>query len=161
MPSALPVAELVARELRLIRSNVPGVRGGVTATSDGLVIGQDVHDLEPTQIAALVAALHAVAARASVSTDCGQLKEVLTRSTGGYLAVYAAGSTAIVALLGTPDLNVAMLNYQTRKIIDRIAGHSAGLARQLPVSAAGAEIQEAGTVLPEAETLPSRRHRGA
>jgi hypothetical protein len=124
------VTDPIADELRLIRANVPGVRGSITATADGLLLAQDAHGVEPTQVAALVAATHAVAVRASLSTECGQLKEVITRGTDGYLAVYAAGDAAIVAVLGTTELNVAMLNFQARKMIERIAGHSAGLARR-------------------------------
>jgi uncharacterized protein len=124
------VTDPVAEELRLIRTNVPGVRGSITATTDGLLVAHDLPGIEPTQVAALVAASHAVAVRASLSTECGQLREVITRGSDGYLAVYAAGGTAIVAVLGTNDLNVAMLNFQSRKMIERIAQHSAGLARR-------------------------------
>jgi predicted regulator of Ras-like GTPase activity (Roadblock/LC7/MglB family) len=154
------VTDPIANELRLIRSNVPGVRGSVTATTDGLLLAHDVHGLEPTQIAALVAATHAVAVRASLSTECGQLKEVITRGSEGYLAVYAAGGTAIVAVLGTTDLNVAMLNFQARRMIERVAEHSAGLARRPRGHVPGAPGQgddgrEGG------EPLPARRPRGA
>ena len=58
-------ADRIGQELKLIRKNVPGVRGSIAATSDGLLIAHDIHDMEPTQIAALVAALHAVAVRAA------------------------------------------------------------------------------------------------
>lgn len=135
------VTDPVTEELRLIRNNVPGVRGSITATIDGLLVAFDVHGLEPTQIAALVAASHAVAVRASLSTECGQLQEVITRGSDGYLAVYAAGSAAIVAVLGTTELNVAMLNFQARTMIERIAEHSAEFARtpwpDSPVAAPG------------------------
>ncbi len=124
-----PATGPITDELRLIREKVPGVRGSITASSDGLLVAHDMHGLEPTQIAALVAVTHAVAVRASLSTQCGQLKEVITRGSDGYLAVYAAGGVAVVAVLGTAELNVAMLNFQARKMIDRIAEHSAGLAR--------------------------------
>jgi uncharacterized protein len=127
-----PVTDLIADELRLIRQNVPGVQGSVTATGDGLLVAHDVQGLEPTQIAALVAATHAIAVRASLSTQCGQLKEVITRGSDGYLAVYSAGPAAIVAVLGESDLNIAMLNFQARKMIERIAEHSAGLSRKPP-----------------------------
>ena len=120
------VIDPITDELQLIRNNVPGVRGSITATTDGLLVAFDVHGLEPTQIAALVAATHAVAVRASLSTECGQLQEVITRGSDGYLAVYAAGGAAIVAVLGTTELNVAMLNFQARKMIERIAELSAG-----------------------------------
>ena len=123
------VTDQIADELRLIRKNVPGVRGSITATADGLLVAHDVHGLEPTQIAALVAAMHAVAVRASLSTECGQFREAITRGSDGYLAVYAAGPAAIVAVLGVRDLNIGMLNFQARKMIDRIAQHAAALIR--------------------------------
>ena len=150
------VTDPIANELRLIRSNVPGVRGSVTATTDGLLLAHDVHGLEPTQIAALVAATHAVAVRASLSTECGQLKEVITRGTDGYLAVYGAersGAPVIVAVLGTSELNVAMLNFRARTMIERIAEQSAGLARGPRADPAAPEQDVDGADAP----LPARR----
>jgi predicted regulator of Ras-like GTPase activity (Roadblock/LC7/MglB family) len=128
-----PVSDLITDELQSIRNSVPGVRGSVTATSDGLLLAQDLPGLEPTQVAALVATMHAVAARASLSTQCGQVREVITRGADGYLAVYAAGSVAIVGVLGLSDMNIAMLNLQARKMIDRIGEHSASLVRPSPI----------------------------
>ena len=90
-PGETAATDLIGAELELIKKNVPGVRGSVAATSDGLLIAHDVHDMEPTQIAALVAALHAVALRATLSTESGDFKDVITRASGGYLAVFAAG----------------------------------------------------------------------
>jgi uncharacterized protein len=152
------VADQVTEELRLIRQNVPGVRGSITATRDGLLLAHDMHGLEPTQIAALVAATHAVAVRASLSTECGQLKEVITRGTDGYLAVYAAGPAAIVAVLGMSELNVAMLNLKGRPIIERIAEHSAGLARG-PRADPAAPGQDDDSVA-GGEPLPARHDQG-
>jgi len=152
------LADQVTEELRVIRQNVPGVRGSITATIDGLLLAHDMHGLEPTQIAALVAATHAVALRASLSTECGQLKEVITRGTDGYLAVYGAersGSLVIVAVLGTSELNVAMLNFKARTMIERIAEHSAGLARG-PRADPAAPGQD-DDVAAGGEPLPARR----
>jgi uncharacterized protein len=147
-----PTSDAIADELRLIRKNVPGVRGSITATADGLLVAHDMHGIEPTQVAALVAATHAVAVRASLSTQCGQLREVITRGSDGYLAVYSAGPAAIVAVLGVSDMNIAMLNFQVRKMIDRIAEHSSGLSRRPRPAAAGP-----GDGGREDESLPGRR----
>ena len=152
------LTDQVTEELRLIRQNVPGVRGSITATKDGLLLAHDMHGLEPTQIAALVAATHAVAVRASLSTECGQLKEVITRGTDGYLAVYAAGPAAVVAVLGTSELNVAMLNLKGRPIIERIAEHSAGLARGQRADPAAPGQDDDGTA--GGEPLPARHDEG-
>ena len=50
------VEDGVRAELQQIRAQVPGVRGSLAATSDGLVFAHDVPDVEPTQIAAISAA---------------------------------------------------------------------------------------------------------
>jgi uncharacterized protein len=130
MPRDAALTDQIGQELRLIREHVPGVRGSVAATADGILIADDVHDLEPTQIAALVAAMHAVAVRVTLSTDSGQLRDVITRASDGCLAVYAVGRAAIIAVLGTAELNIAILNYQSRPIVDRVADHLSNLARR-------------------------------
>ena len=65
-----------------------------------------VPGVEPTQVAALSAATLAVARRATLTTGCGTFREAVARGNDGYLAVYAAGDTAIVAVIGTSSLNV-------------------------------------------------------
>lgn len=123
-PTPVPVEERVRLELERIRQHVAGVHGSLTATSDGLLIAHDLPDQEPTQIAALIATTLALGSRMTLSTGRGQFRETITRGTDGYLAVYAAGRSSIVAVIGTPRLNVGMLQYQVREIIDRIAGYS-------------------------------------
>lgn len=148
------MTDRITEELRLIKTNVPGVRGAIAATADGLLVAHDLPGIEPTQVAALVAASHAIAVRASLNTECGPLKEVITRGGDGYLAVYAAGGPVIVAVLGTTDLNVAMLNFQSRKMIERIARHSGDLARKPQAAAPGqgpSEREDDG-----GESLPPR-----
>jgi uncharacterized protein len=159
-----PVEERVRRQLQRIRENVSGVHGSLTATGDGLLIAHDLAGLEPTQIAALVATSLALGSRMTLSTGRGQFRETVTRGTEGYLAVYAAGPSAIVAVIGTPRLNVGMLQYQARDIIDRITKYSTEFgtwAAPATVRTPGspsrqaAEAQEPG---PEAQpTLPARR----
>jgi uncharacterized protein len=122
--SVVPVEERVRHELQRIRDRVAGVHGSLTATSDGLLIAHDLLDREPTQIAALIATTLALGSRMTLSTGRGQFRETVTRGTDGYLAVYAAGRSSIVAVIGTPRLNVGMLQYQVREIIERIATYS-------------------------------------
>jgi len=157
-----PVEERVRRQLQRIRENVTGVHGSLTATSDGLLIAHDLAGMEPTQIAALVATSLALGSRMTLSTGRGQFRETVTRGTEGYLAVYAAGPSAIVAVIGTPRLNVGMLQYQARDIIDRITKYST----EFGTWAAPAAVRTAGSPshqgAPEsgpeaAPTLPSRR----
>jgi predicted regulator of Ras-like GTPase activity (Roadblock/LC7/MglB family) len=155
-----PVSDLITEELRTLRNNVPGVRGSITATTDGLLVAHDLPGLEPTQLAALVAALHAVAVRASLSTQVGQFREVITRGGDGYLAVYAAGGAAIVGVLGVSDMNLAMLNLQARKVIEHISQHAAGLVRRPQDPSPQAGLAAPPASYEQGPPLPSRRPTG-
>src|SRR5260370_12445761 len=86
--SRRPVEEQVRTELQQIRTHVAGVRGSLVATSDGLVVAHDLHDIEPTQIAALAAATLAVARRATLATECGTFREAVARGTDGSPPAY-------------------------------------------------------------------------
>jgi uncharacterized protein len=119
-----PLAERLHAELERIRANVAGVHGSVVATSDGFLVAHDVPDLEPTEIAALAATTRALATRTTLAAGRGEFRETMARGSGGYLATYAAGSNAIVAVIGTNDLNVGMLRYRARDIIARIAANA-------------------------------------
>ena len=154
------VADQVRAELQRIRAQVAGVRGSLAATSDGLVFAQDLPGIEPSQVAAISAALLALASRATLTTGCGNFREVVARGSDGYLATYAAGGSAIVAVIGTSSLNVGLLQYRAREIIDRIAacstqiGAHAAPARPGTRTAAAAAKQTRGT---EGPALPRRR----
>jgi uncharacterized protein len=124
------VEDQVRTELTELRAHVAGIRGSLVATSDGLVVAHDLPDVEPTQVAALAAATLAVARRATQATGCGSFREAVARGSDGYLAVYAAGDSAIVAVTGTSSMNVAMLQYRARGIIERIAKHTTQIGAQ-------------------------------
>ena len=143
------VKEQVRTELQQIRAQVAGVRGSLVATSDGLVVAHDIPDVEPTQIAALAAATLAVARRATLATECGTFREAVARGSDGYLAVYAAGDSAIVAVIGTSSLNVGMLQYRAREIIERIAANSSQIgALAAPVRPANGDSAKTSRSLP-------------
>jgi predicted regulator of Ras-like GTPase activity (Roadblock/LC7/MglB family) len=142
------VTEQARTELQQIRTQVAGVRGSLVATSDGLVVAHDIPDVEPTQIAALAAATLAVARRATLATECGTFREAVARGSDGYLAVYAADS-AIVAVIGTSSLNVGMLQYRAREIIERIAANSSQIgALAAPVRPANGDSAKTSRSLP-------------
>jgi predicted regulator of Ras-like GTPase activity (Roadblock/LC7/MglB family) len=143
------VAEQVRAELQQIRTQVAGVRGSLVATSDGLVVAHDIPDVEPAQIAALAAAILAVACRATLATECGTFREAVARGSDGYLAVYAAGDSAIVAVIGTSSLNVGMLQYRAREIIEKTAANSSQIgALAAPVRSANGDSAKTSRSLP-------------
>ena len=123
------VEELVLAELRSLRDSVVGVHGSLVATSDGLLVTHDIPDMEPTRIAAIVAATLGLASQATQATGRGSFREAVARGSSGYLVVYAAGRHAVVAVMGGHELNVGMLHYEMRDMIGRITYYSAKFAR--------------------------------
>ena len=135
--SPMTVEDIVLRELRSLRDNVVGVHGSLVATSDGLLVTHDIPDMEPTRIAAIVAATLGLAGQATMATGRGGFREAVARGYHGYLVVYAAGRNAVVAVLGDNELNVGMLHYEMRDMIGRITAYSAEFARWASPSSLG------------------------
>ena len=126
-PSSGP--DLLHAEFRRIRANVSGVHGTVVATSDGFLVAHDVPDQDSTDVAALQAASRSLASRGVALTGRGQFREVISRGSHGYLAVYAAGENAIVGVIGNAELNVAMLHYLVHDTIARIGVYAREFSR--------------------------------
>src|SRR5712691_8223751 len=62
-------------------------------------------------------------------TGRGQFREVISRGSHGYLAVYAAGDNAIVGVIGDAELNIAMLHYRVHDTIARITAYGSEFSR--------------------------------
>ncbi len=122
------VQQRVHAELRLIRQHVTGILGSLVATTDGLLVSHDLPDVEPTELAALVATSRAVATATMAATGRGHFREAVTRGSSGYVAVYAAGQAAVVAVIGSGELNAGLLQFQTRDIVQRIAAQASEFA---------------------------------
>lgn len=114
------VEDQVLTELSGLRSAVSGVEGCVVATSDGLLVAHVLPEKEQSQAAALIATLTAVAKQAVQITGRGELLEAAIRGTFGYVAVYAVGDSAVLAVLGRPTLNIALLQLRTRPVVARL-----------------------------------------
>jgi uncharacterized protein len=127
--SGASVEERLKRELSLIKENIAGVHGTVIATSDGFLVLHDLPDLDPSDLAALLSATRAVTSQGIAATGRGQFRESVSRGTLGYLAVYAAGDSAILAVIGDDKLNIALLHFRIHGIIERIATYTAEFRR--------------------------------
>ena len=125
-----PVEASVLEELRTLRAGIPGVHGSLVVTVDGLLVTHDCLDDEGTeQTAALSSTLLALAKHAVDLTARGGMLDAAVRGTEGYFVVYAVGGTAVLAVTGDADLNLAMLHIKTRPVVRRLAALTEGFAR--------------------------------
>ena len=112
----------VRAELAALRHQVTGVRGCVITGVDGLLILHDtVSSTEPHDIAALAAGAHGISRTCGAALQQGTFQEVTIRNKGGYLAVYAIGELALLAVIGDSGLNIARLHLEARPVTARLA----------------------------------------
>lgn len=110
----------VLGELRRLRARLPQLTGALAASADGLVLAQETAGTEAESVAALTAAALGVAQRLAETTGQGGFRELLVRGELGYVATYAAGSTAVLTLLAEPRINVGRLHLEARRSSARI-----------------------------------------
>lgn len=110
----------VLGELRRLRARLPQLTGALAASADGLVLAQETAGAEAESVAALTAAALGVAQRLTETTGQGGFRELLVRGELGYVATYAAGSTAVLTLLAEPRINVGRLHLEARRSSARI-----------------------------------------
>ncbi|MEG8277350.1 roadblock/LC7 domain-containing protein [Streptomyces sp. AHA2] len=160
----------VLDELRRLRTRIPRLTGSLAATVDGLVLAHDVPETEPEGLAALTAAALGVAHRMTDAAARGDFRELLVRGTRGYVATYAAGTTAVLTLLAEDRVNVGRLHLEGRRSGARIAdlvttrvgpgtGRHADRAARTPGAAPRSALGEHLTPPPTARpigTLPVR-----
>ena len=107
-------------EIQALRDRVTGITGTAVASRDGLIIRDDTGGVDPDNLAALTATALALAQRLVSEAGQGTLREAVTRSSGGHVAIYAVGANAVLVLLGDEGLDITRLHYESRATIDTI-----------------------------------------
>ncbi|MFF8291142.1 roadblock/LC7 domain-containing protein [Streptomyces sp. NPDC016309] len=148
----------VLGELRRLRARVPQVTGALAASADGLVLARDTADADAAEgVAALTAAALGVALRLTEATGQGGFRELLVRGEHGYVATYAAGTSAVLTVLAEPRINVGRLHLEARRSSARIGELVDGAlqrrtaqfeARAAPTTAASTAANRAVPPLP-------------
>jgi uncharacterized protein len=107
-------------EMQALRNRITGITGTAVASRDGLIIREDTGGVNPDNLAALTATSLAVAQRLAIEAGQGTLRESITKSSGGYVAVYAVGTAAVLVLLGDEGLDVTRLHRESRAAVDSL-----------------------------------------
>ncbi|MCX4772151.1 roadblock/LC7 domain-containing protein [Streptomyces sp. NBC_01260] len=153
----VPEAEVqnVLAELQRLRARVPLLAGALAASTDGLVLAHDTPGVEAEGVAALTAAALGVSIRMTEATGRGGFRELLVRGETGYIAAYAAGSSAVLTLLAEDRINVGRLHLEGRRAGTRIGQLVDAALERTPQPAPG--TRPPGPRTPqEPGTLPHR-----
>ncbi|HEY1916909.1 MAG TPA: roadblock/LC7 domain-containing protein [Streptosporangiaceae bacterium] len=107
-------------EMYALRERIAGITGSAVASRDGLIIRADTGRVNPDNLAALSAPALAIAQRLASEAGQGSLREAMTHSSGGHVAIYAVGVNAALILIGDEGLDIAGLHRESRPIVERI-----------------------------------------
>ena len=107
-------------EMRALRDRVIGITDTALASRDGLIIRADTADLDPDNMAALAAASLGLAQRMAAEVGKGVLRQAMTRSSGGYIAVFAVGAKALLVVVGDVGLDVVRLDREAMAAVESI-----------------------------------------
>jgi predicted regulator of Ras-like GTPase activity (Roadblock/LC7/MglB family) len=110
-------------EMRALRDRVTGVTDTALAGRDGLIIRADTADLDSESMATLGAASLGLAQRMAADVGKGLLRQAVTRSSRGYVAIYAVGSRALLMVVADVGVDAMRLDREataTAEAIDAI-----------------------------------------
>jgi uncharacterized protein len=114
------IDQAVLLEIKQLRVSLPHVSGVLVASTDGLLIAQDVPGIEPETFAAMTAAQLGLGHQIAVAAVCGEFQETITRAANGYVATFAAGTSALLTVVASPELNVGRLHHEARPVAARV-----------------------------------------
>ncbi|HUN31894.1 MAG TPA: roadblock/LC7 domain-containing protein [Trebonia sp.] len=120
MEGAQVVEDALLAEMRALQDRVTGITGTAVASRDGLIVRGDTGGVDPDNLAALAATWLALAQRMSREAGQGMLREAMTRSVGGYVAIYAIGAKAVLVLIGDEGLDMAGLHRESVPALEAI-----------------------------------------
>ena len=114
------VEDALLAEMRALQEKVTGITGTAVASRDGLIVREDTGGVDPDNLAALAATWLALAQRMSTEVGQGTLREAMTRSSGGFVTIYAVGTQAVLVIIGDEGLDTAKLHRESQAALDAI-----------------------------------------
>jgi hypothetical protein len=112
--------QVLRSELTGLRARLPDVTGALVATVDGMLIVHETDGLQPETLAAMSAAQLGLGRQFAMTARQGDFREAVTRSASGCLAVFAAGSDALLTVFATAQLNIGRLYHEARPVAARV-----------------------------------------
>jgi hypothetical protein len=129
--------DVLLAEMRALRDRVIGITDTALASRDGLIIRADTVELDPDNLAALAAASLGLAQRMAAEVGKGTLREALTRSSGGIVAVYAVGPGSLLVVIGDPGVDAVRLDREANATVETIGQLMLGKRQNQTQAAAG------------------------
>lgn len=100
--------------------SLPGLRGAMVASLDGLALVAELGDLEEGAAAAVIASSCALGSRLIELAGDGGLRELVANGEDGYVVLYSVGQFGVLAVIAPQTVNLARLNLNARQMVPRM-----------------------------------------
>jgi uncharacterized protein len=96
------------------------ILGAMVVTLDGRVLANTAVSTKPNQLAAMTSSSLALSTRIIETINGGSLNEVYVSGSDGNILVYSVGQKAVLVVITRKNPNLAMINWEARKIINEM-----------------------------------------
>lgn len=119
--AAVTTASLVRSALRTLNAANPEICASAAMTSDGVVIAAMLQDsVDPDRFGAMSASLLALAERAALEIDRGELTQVLVAGNKGSMLLVQAGPDCVLAIGADPEAHLGKIFIEARRTAQRL-----------------------------------------
>lgn len=103
-----------------LRTLLPDIRSVLIATVDGILIAGATLDDKSNQLAAMTAAALGLGKRMIETAGAGNPNQISFSGSNGSVFVYALGVKAVLVVVTKAMPNIALVNWETQKVITRL-----------------------------------------
>src|SRR5574338_97873 len=109
--------EALKNHIETLRNAIPDLKGVLLASVEGLPIAHSLSNgADPNRVAAMAAAASSLGRKITDSVAVGTLGEVAIRGEEGWLFFYAAGTKAVLAVMGPQIANAGLIHLESRPV---------------------------------------------
>ena len=115
------IDERIKEVFRDAGADIPGLRGIVLSTFDGLPVASDIKSVErQNKVAAMVSALITLSRKVTSELEVGEMEAISVEAEDGKIFCYAIEDAAILAVITDKDINLGILRLVVPKMIDKL-----------------------------------------
>ena len=114
--------EEIQKHIQSLRASVPDLRGVLLASGDGLPVAHSLSEgVDAQRFAAMAAAAAGLGRKVGESLGIGSLGEVGIGGADGQVFIYAVGTKAILAVIGSANANTGLIHLEARSVARSLA----------------------------------------
>jgi len=99
-----------------LRQSIDGIEGAAIVSTDGLLIAADLSpDMNEDNVTAMTAVMLGLCERASKELDRGEFRQLLVRTSSGYVAFSYIGKDAVLTLITDQSVKLGLLLIKLRQ----------------------------------------------